>query len=80
METEGNQFCTCIPSVESGGRTSSFEEELKQDRDSMAETARKKWLAERLGNERAVSPLLAYLKDTEVGSREGAAEITREWR
>lgn len=54
-----------VSKVEDG--TPSFEEEFKQDRDSMAETARKKWLAERLGNERAVSPLLAYLKDTEVG-------------
>ena len=34
----------------------------------------KKWLAELLANERAVGPLLVYLKDTEVGSREGAVE------
>ena len=40
----------------------------------------KKWLAELLANERAVGPLLSYLKNTEVGSREGAAEVTREWR
>ena len=40
----------------------------------------RKWLAELLANERAVGPLLVYLKDTEVGSREGAAEVTREWR
>lgn len=26
-----------------------------------------------------VGPLLSYLKDTEVGSREGAAEVTRGW-
>ena len=32
----------------------------------------KKWLAELLANERAVGPLLVYLQDTEVGSREGA--------
>ena len=35
---------------------------------------------ELLADERAVGPLLSYLKDTEVGSREGAAEVTREWR
>lgn len=40
----------------------------------------KKWLAELLVNKRAVEPLLSYLKDTEVGSREEAAEVTREWR
>ena len=40
----------------------------------------RKCLAELLANERAVGPLLAYLFDTEVGGREGAAEVTREWR
>ena len=40
----------------------------------------RKWLAELLANERAVGPLLVYLKDTEVGSREGAVEKTMEWR
>lgn len=40
----------------------------------------KKWLAELLANERAIGPLLVYLKDTEVGSREGAVEKTMEWR
>lgn len=35
-----------------------------------------KWLAELLGNERAVGPLLVYLKDTVVGSREGVIEKT----
>ena len=40
----------------------------------------RKWLAELLANERAVGPLLAYLKDTEVGSRDGVVEKTMEWR
>lgn len=40
----------------------------------------KKGLAELLANERAAGPLLSYLKNTEVGSREGAAEVKREWR
>ena len=40
----------------------------------------RKWLAELLANERAVGPLLEYLKDTEVGSREGAVGKTIEWR
>ncbi len=40
----------------------------------------RKWLAELLANERAVGPLLSYLKNTEVGSREGAVEVTRERR
>ena len=40
----------------------------------------RKWLAGLLANERAAGPLLVYLKDTEVGSREGATEVAREWR
>ena len=40
----------------------------------------KKWLAELLANERAVGPLLVYLQDTEVGSREGAVEKTMVWK
>ena len=64
--------------VEDG--TPGFEEKFGQDRDSVAEATRKKWLAELLANERAVGPLLVYLKDTEVGSREGAVEKTMEWR
>ena len=48
--------------------------------DGEAGLEEKKWLAELLANERAVGPLLSYLKDTEVGSREGAAEVTKEWR
>ncbi len=47
----------------------------------MAKTTRKKkWLAELLANEQAVGPLLVYLKDTEVGSREEAIEKRVEWR
>ena len=34
----------------------------------------RKWLAELQANERAVGPLLVYLKDTEVGGRKGATE------
>ena len=38
----------------------------------------KKWLAELLANERAMAPLLVYLKDIEVGSRKRATEVARE--
>ena len=38
----------------------------------------KKWLAGLLANRYAVGPLLEFLKDTEVGCREGAAEKTAE--
>lgn len=39
----------------------------------------KKWIAERLANKHAVGPLLEFLKNTEVGSREGTAERAAEW-
>lgn len=43
----------------------------------MAKTAERKWLAELLADERAVAPLLVFLKDTGVVGREGATE--RQW-
>ena len=39
----------------------------------------KKWLAELLANRHAVGSLLEFLKSTQVGSREGAAEKEEEW-
>lgn len=60
--------------------TPSFREKFGQDRDSMAETTKKKMVTELLANKRAVEPLLVYLKDTEVGSREGAVEKEGEER
>ena len=38
-----------------------------------------RWLADLMGTEKAVEPLLGYLKSTEVGRREGAAEGDRTW-
>lgn len=41
--------------------------------------SKKKWLAELLANKYAVGPLLEFLKETEVGSREGAFEKAGKW-
>jgi len=41
--------------------------------------AERKWLAGILANEKAVAPLLRFLKSTEVGGREGAREREVEW-
>ena len=41
--------------------------------------AERKGLAELLANEKAVGPLLEFLKSTEVGGREGAREKEPEW-
>ncbi len=38
-----------------------------------------KGLASLLANEQAVQSLLEFLKSTEIGSREGAAERDKEW-
>ncbi len=40
----------------------------------------RKGLAELLANEKAISPLLDFLKSTEVGGREGAKERELEWQ
>lgn len=39
----------------------------------------RRWLASLLGNEKAVAPLLRFLKATGIGGREGAREREREW-
>ena len=40
---------------------------------------KKKWLAESLANRYRVGPLLEFLKETEVGSKEGAVEKAVQW-
>ena len=40
----------------------------------------RRWLGRLLANERAIRPVLKFLKDTEVGSREGARERELEWQ
>lgn len=55
-------------------RTSSLKVRSGQNRDLVVKTTRLKWLAELLADERAVAPLLVFLKDMEVGGKEGAAE------
>ena len=40
----------------------------------------RRWLGSLLANEQAVGPVLKFLKDTEVGSREGARERELEWQ
>ena len=40
----------------------------------------RKGLAELLANEKAMGPLLGFLKSTEVGEREGAKERELEWQ
>ena len=42
--------------------------------------AERKWLAELLANEKAVAPLLGFLKITIVEEREGAREKEVEWK
>lgn len=38
------------------------------------------WLAGLIANEKAVAPLLSFLKITDVGGREGARERDAEWK
>ena len=45
----------------------------------MASSGQKKWLAGLLANEKAVAPLLRFLKATGVGGREGAREKELQW-
>ena len=56
--------------------------ELGQHGISWQPRPERRWLDRLLANEpeRAVGPVLKFLKDTEVGSREGARERELEWQ
>ena len=41
--------------------------------------AEKRWMASLLANEKAIIPLIKFLKATEIGAREGARERETEW-
>ena len=51
--------------------------ELEKEGVTWQAQAEKRWLAGLLANEKAVTPLLGFLKATEVGVREGARERGR---
>ena len=40
----------------------------------------KRWLGSLLANERAIRPILQFLRNTEVGSRDGTRERELEWQ
>ena len=54
--------------------------ELGQHGISWQPRPERRWLGSLLANERAVGPVLRFLKVTEVGSREGARERELEWQ
>ena len=53
--------------------------ELEKDGVLWQAQAERRWLADLLANEKAVAPLLRFLKATGVGGREGARERELEW-
>ena len=54
---------------------------VRKRRSKLAATGQveRRWLASLLGNEKAVAPLLKFLKTTGIGGREGAKERELEW-
>ena len=53
--------------------------ELEKEGVTWQAQVERRWLAGLLANEKAVTPLLRFLKATEVGAREGAREREAEW-
>ena len=53
--------------------------ELKKQCISWQARSDKRWVASLLANKQATGALVKFLKDTEVGSREGAAQRELEW-
>ncbi len=63
-----------------GERKGKFlKKELQQRGIRWQRRTEKRWLANLLANEQAVTPLLKYLMTTEVGSRGGETEKEAEW-
>ena len=53
--------------------------ELKKRKIDWQARPDKKWVASLLANEQAIEALLKFLRNTEIGSREGAAQRELEW-
>ncbi len=64
---------------EMASRTASFKEELGKVGIQWQRRPEKRWLAKLLADRYAVGPVLEFLKNTEVGSRDGGAERENEW-
>lgn len=58
---------------------SDIQRKPKQSRDSMAKTIWKKWLAKLLANTYMVKPLVVFLKNIKVRSREETVKKMVEW-
>ena len=69
-----------MPDVESGGnREGKLVRELEKEGVKWQPQVERRWLADLLGDEKAVAPLLKFLKTTGTGGREGAREGELEW-
>ncbi len=53
--------------------------ELGKEKIQWQTQVERRWLASLLGDEKAVAPLLKFLKATGIGEREGAKERELEW-
>ena len=77
---QNNPLNTYTSNVDGGGgKDGSSSEVCVQKGISWQGRNERKGLAELLVNERAIGPLLEYLKSTEVGGREGGKERKLEW-
>ncbi len=76
VEQQSRQPSICILDAENRGNK---ERNLSATQKKKVYGTERRWVANLLGNERAVQPLLKYLMATEVGSREGGAERAAEW-
>ena len=80
MVKQNSRLSTYIPSAENGKKNgeNSLEILYKEGIRWQGWTERK-GLAELLANEKALGPLVGFLKSTDVGGREGAKEREIEW-
>lgn len=67
-----------MPKVED--KTSNLKDKSEKNRDSMAKTTPKRWLAKLLIDKKTMTMLLIFLNNTKVGGKKSIVEKEMKWR
>ena len=71
---------TSILSADGGEKRGESSSELCAEKESAGKAGETKGIVELLTNEKAMGPLLRFLKSTEVGGKEGVKERELQWQ
>ena len=79
MVKQNSRLGTYTPSAENGKEWRKLLRNIYKEGIRWQGWTERKGLAELLANEKALGPLVGFLKSTDVGGREGAKERELEW-